>query len=146
MGAEARKRGCCEERDQDRDADILDEDLTVAALKKEADSGGFIFDYHGADFFPNGWFDAIFVLRTNNTVLYDRLVARGYPQKKIQENVEAEIFQTILEEAEEAFGDEINVHELKSDNEQDVLDNIKFITDFVKNWSYDSNSVHSSSE
>lgn len=38
--------------------------------------GGKIVDYHGCDFFPVRWFDVIFVLRTNNTLLYDRLEKR----------------------------------------------------------------------
>jgi len=38
--------------------------------------GGKIVDYHGCDFFPERWFDIVFVLRTDNTVLYDRLAYR----------------------------------------------------------------------
>lgn len=38
--------------------------------------GGNIVDYHGCEFFPERWFDAVFVIRTNNTALYDRLTAR----------------------------------------------------------------------
>jgi len=38
--------------------------------------GGKIVDYHGCDFFPERWFDIIFVLRTNNTALFDRLLKR----------------------------------------------------------------------
>ena len=38
--------------------------------------GGNVVDYHGSDMFPERWFDAVFVLRTDNTILYDRLVKR----------------------------------------------------------------------
>ena len=38
--------------------------------------GGNIVDYHGCDFFPERWFDIVFVLRTNNTILYERLEQR----------------------------------------------------------------------
>jgi len=38
-------------------------------------------DYHGCDFFPERWFDIVFVLRTNNTILYERLEQRGYSGK-----------------------------------------------------------------
>ena len=38
--------------------------------------GGNIVDYHGCDFFPERWFDIVFVLRTDNTVLYSRLEKR----------------------------------------------------------------------
>ncbi len=37
---------------------------------------GVILEYHSCDFFPKRWFDAIFVLRTDNTILYDRLQKR----------------------------------------------------------------------
>ena len=38
--------------------------------------GGNMVDYHACDFFPERWFDAVFVLRTDNTILYDRLAKR----------------------------------------------------------------------
>ena len=38
--------------------------------------GGVIVDYHGCDFFPERWFDIVFVLRTDNSILYNRLTQR----------------------------------------------------------------------
>ena len=38
--------------------------------------GGYIIDYHGCEFFPERFFDIVFVLRTDNTTLYDRLEKR----------------------------------------------------------------------
>ena len=38
--------------------------------------GGNLVDYHGCDFFPERWYDIVFVLRTDNTVLYNRLEQR----------------------------------------------------------------------
>lgn len=38
--------------------------------------GGVIIDYHGCDFFPERWFQIVFVLRTDNTNLYNRLESR----------------------------------------------------------------------
>ena len=35
-----------------------------------------VVEYHGCDFFPERWFDAVIVLRTDNTLLYDRLLKR----------------------------------------------------------------------
>ena len=49
---------------------VLDE------LEDQIAEGGNIIDYHGCDFFPERFFDIVFVLRTNNTLLYDRLAAR----------------------------------------------------------------------
>lgn len=45
-------------------------------LEDQMCEGGNIVDYHGCDFFPERWFDIVFVLRTNNTVLYQRLEHR----------------------------------------------------------------------
>ena len=55
--------------------------------------GGAVVEYHGADLFPERWFDLVLVLRSDNSVLYSRLESRGYSQKKLSDNVEAEIMQ-----------------------------------------------------
>ena len=49
---------------------VLDE------LEEVMSEGGNIVDYHGCDFFPERWFDIVFVLRTDNTILYNRLEKR----------------------------------------------------------------------
>jgi len=38
--------------------------------------GGNIVDYHSCEFFPERWFDVVFVLRTDNSILYKRLQQR----------------------------------------------------------------------
>ena len=43
------------------------------------EAGGVIVDYHGADFFPERWFDLVVVLRADNSVLYSRLESRRAP-------------------------------------------------------------------
>ena len=53
--------------------------------------------------FPERWFDLVLVLRCNNTLLFDRLNTRGYSGRKLEENLQAEIFQTILDEAKESY-------------------------------------------
>lgn len=98
--------------------------------------GGKIVDYHGADFFPERWFDIVFVLRTDNTILYDRLVERGYTGKKLEDNIDCEIFQTILEEAKASYRTEI-VHELTSNTMEQVIDNINRICQWIEQWKID---------
>jgi broad-specificity NMP kinase len=34
-------------------------------------------------FFPERWFDLVFLVRASNTVIFDRLQARNYPLEKI---------------------------------------------------------------
>lgn len=53
-------------------AQIIDE------LDPIIEEGGKIVEYHSCDFFPERWFDGVFVLRTDNTVLYDRLQERYF--------------------------------------------------------------------
>jgi adenylate kinase len=48
----------------------------IDELDPVVEEGGKIIEYHGCDFFPERWFDSVFVLRTNNTILYDRLQER----------------------------------------------------------------------
>ena len=38
-----------------------------------------------------------------STLLYDRLQYRGYSGRKLEENLQSEIFQTILDEAKESY-------------------------------------------
>lgn len=45
-------------------------------LEDKMGDGGIIIDYHGCDFFPERWFHIVFVLRTDNTNLYNRLESR----------------------------------------------------------------------
>ena len=88
-------------------------------LEPQMTAGGNIVEYHASEFFPERWFDLVLVLRTDNTILYDRLVARGYPQSKVQENVEAEIVQVVLDEAQASYSEDIVVT-CKSDTVEEM--------------------------
>lgn len=92
--------------------------------------GGNIVEYHGCDFFPERWFQLVFVIQCGNTVLYDRLTKRNYNEKKIKENIECEIFQTILEEAQDSY-DTSTVHAFKNENSADLNTAIERITELI---------------
>lgn len=111
----------------------LDEDQVIDEIDDMMKEGGNLIDYHGCDFFPERWFDIIFVLRTDNTLLYERLEKRAYNPRKIQENVQCEIFQTILDEAKESYNPDIVV-ELASNTPDDMEKNLAQIQTWVKNW------------
>ena len=124
--------------DEEYQCHILDEDAVVRELKTRLSdsggdlvSGGVILEYHSCDFLPSEWVDVVYVLRTDNSVLYDRLKERGYLDKKLKENLECEIFQTILDEAQESFD---NVIQLKSDSKDDQMNNIQSVCRFVREW------------
>lgn len=58
---------------------------------------------------------------------------RGYSLKKIQENNEAEIMQTVLEEARSSYAEEIVV-ELTSETPEEMESNVDRIVQWVENW------------
>lgn len=98
--------------------------------------GGKVVDYHSSEFFPERWFDIVFVMRTNNTILYDRLVARGYTGKKLEDNISCEIMQVLLDEAKNSYKEEI-VHELPSDSSEQMVDNLNRICQWIEQWKSD---------
>lgn len=98
-------------------------------LEPQMMKGGNIVEYHGCDFFPERWFHLVFVIQCDNTILYDRLKKRNYKEKKIKENIECEIFQTILEEAQDSYDENI-VYTIKNENSADreaALDRIRHL-------------------
>ncbi|CAG8792823.1 12093_t:CDS:2 [Cetraspora pellucida] len=112
---------------------ILDDDKLVDELEETLSNGGNIVDFHSCEVFPERWFDLVLVLRTDNTILFDRLKDRGYSQKKITENIDSEIFQVILEEARESYPAEIVV-ELRSNTIEDMQSNVTRIEEWVEAW------------
>ncbi|RWR98579.1 adenylate kinase isoenzyme 6-like protein [Dinothrombium tinctorium] len=127
--------------DEEFECHVIDEESLIDKLRPtlENKNGAIVIDYHGCDLFPSEWFNAVFVLRTSNTLLYDRLLQRNYSEKKLKNNVECEIFQTILDEANEAF-DSDAVFELQNDTEQDLEKNVEFIVDWLKKWPHSNHS------
>ena len=93
--------------------------------------GGIILEFHSCDFFPERWFQLVVLLRCDNTQLYDRLQARGYNEKKITENIECEILDVLKEEVEQSYDQQI-IMELRSDQIEDMQNNIDAIAQKVK--------------
>jgi len=114
----------------------VDEDKLLDEIEKDVEKGGCIIDWHVCEVFPKRWIDLVVVLRADSTVLYDRLKGRNYPEIKLQENLDTEIMQVILEEAREAYDEEI-VIELRSDNTDEIDTNVGRIATWVKNWTKD---------
>ncbi|XP_029685829.1 adenylate kinase isoenzyme 6 isoform X3 [Takifugu rubripes] len=77
-------------------------------------------------------------MEEDNTQLYTRLESRGYTGKKLQDNVQCEIFQTIYEEAMEAYSEEI-VHQLLSNTPEDLEHNLAQIVQWTQQWMKDHN-------
>ncbi|XP_060521033.1 adenylate kinase isoenzyme 6 [Cylas formicarius] len=129
----AKDNNCLEEYDQVYQCPVLDEDKLLDGLEETMNRGGNIVDYHSCEFFPERWFDAVFVLRTDNTTLYDRLTGRGYSGKKLEDNIDCEIFQVILDEANNSYKQDI-VQELTSVSSEDLQKNIETICLWLQQW------------
>ena len=61
---------------------------------------------------------------------------RNYPDAKLQENLDAEIFGVLLDEAKEAY-DEGTLVELKSESHEDLEANCERIAQWVVSWKKD---------
>lgn len=133
VGDIAQQNDCYDGWDAEFQCNVLDEDKLIDELEDAMGNGGNLVDYHGCEFFPERWFDIVFVLRTSNDVLYPRLEQKGYSGKKLEDNIQCEIFQTILDEAKDSYKKEI-VHELPSNTPDDMEDNIEKITEWVQQW------------
>ena len=127
LGAAIRERQLFSEWDDEMNASILDEDKVLQYLGDLAESrgaqGGIVVDFHSIGFLPGDFFKLAIVLTADTATLWDRLEARGYDTKKIQENVEAEIFKESTREAIEAFGED-KVVEFENNTPQDAERNL----------------------
>lgn len=75
---------------EDEDSSVVDVDI----LKEKIDEmDDIIIDSHFAEVFD---VDYVFVLRCEPEILFNRLVKRGYSEKKVKENVMAEILDYCL--------------------------------------------------
>ncbi|OLN95423.1 Adenylate kinase isoenzyme 6 HBR1-like protein [Colletotrichum chlorophyti] len=133
-------RECHEGWDEEFQSWIVDEDKLLDAIEGEVPGGGYIIDWHACDLFPKSWIDLVVVLRVDSTTLYDRLTARKYPEAKLQENLDTEIMEVLLQEAREAFDEEIVV-ELTSNTSDEMENNVSRIEAWLEQWRKD----HSSS-
>ncbi|CAI5443412.1 unnamed protein product [Caenorhabditis angaria] len=132
IGKEVRENQLYEEYDEQYKCHVLDEDKLLDHIQDRMDStsGGAVVDYHGCEFFPERWFDFVFVLRCSTDKLYDRLAQRGYSDFKIKENVECEIFGSLLEEARDSYKPEI-VFELQSESPEQMDENLEKICELA---------------
>ncbi len=96
VGALAEEKGAVCGRDEDRGSLEIDVDALDEALRKEREEGTTLLVGHLSHLLTA---DLIIVLRTSPAVLLDRLRGRGWPERKVRENVEAEACDVILVEA-----------------------------------------------
>ncbi len=122
-----------ESYDEEYETYIIDEDKLLDELEGPIAKGGVVIDHHTCGFFPKRFFNLVVVLRCNNTVLYDRLEARGYNEKKLDENMEAEIMQVVADEARDSYDESIIV-ELTSESSEELEENCQRIVEWISNY------------
>ncbi|KAL8761834.1 MAG: hypothetical protein Q9184_002077 [Pyrenodesmia sp. 2 TL-2023] len=129
----AKERDCHDGWDNEMRSWIIDEDKLLDAIEDEIKAGGCLIDWHACDLFPESWIDMVVVLRSDTSILYDRLKARNYSEKKLQENMDAEIMEVLLSEAREAFEEQMVV-ELWSNGMEDIEGNVGRIEAWIESW------------
>ena len=110
---------------------MVDVDPLLDHLEPLLSEGGNVVDHHTCEDFPERWFDIVVVLRSSTESMFDRLVDRGYPKPKRDENLQAEIMQVCLEEAHESYESDI-IHVMQSDTIEDMERNVRDIANIVK--------------
>lgn len=116
------------EYDKAKDTYVIDEDKLIDYLEPIMEKGGKIIDHHSVDLYPREWFGLCVVLRVGTEQHYDRLKKRGYSDKKREENMEAEIFGMLEEEAEEYFEDtSTKVLSLQNNTQEEFKKNVEEI-------------------
>jgi adenylate kinase len=100
LNALVRDEGLSQGTDPERDCLIADVDALAERVEELAPEGNdeiVILEGH----FSHQLASEAIVLRTKPSVLRERLARRGYPEKKVRENLEAEALDVILVEAAE---------------------------------------------
>ncbi|HID25502.1 MAG TPA: dephospho-CoA kinase [Thermoplasmata archaeon] len=102
----AKEKGFVEGYDVERDCSIIDLEKLETYLKEKlfAADAQLLLDGHLSHFIK--FVDIVVVLRCHPRDLEKRLREKGWNERKIQENVEAETFDVILCEAVEIHGEE----------------------------------------
>ncbi|EHB16761.1 Adenylate kinase isoenzyme 6 [Heterocephalus glaber] len=133
VGDVAREGALYHGYNEEHECPILDEEKVVDELENHRAEGGVTVDYHGRDFFPEQWFHEVFVLRTDNSILYKRLETRGYNEKKLGDTIECETFQVLYEEAMLSYKEGV-VHQLPSNMPEEREDDRNQILRWTEQW------------
>jgi adenylate kinase len=113
------------------DVPEFDDERVIKELQPFINEGGCILDFHTSDFIPDDWVNLVVLIRCDNTILYDRLKARGYSDKKIKENIECEIMEVTSEEVRESFAEE-KIVELRGEQVEDMSKNLDCVINILQ--------------
>lgn len=107
VNAVIRKQHLKEGYDRKRKTAVVDTDklnkILIGIIKEaKKKKQTLVIDSHLSHYLPAKWVDLCIVTKTSLKKLKKRLQRRGYSKAKIQENLECEIFDVCLTEAQEA--------------------------------------------
>lgn len=88
--------------DEEKQCEIIDTEKLNKVLVEKYKGKNAIVDSHLSHYLPAEFVDLCIVTKCNLKVLEKRLMQRGYDEKKIRDNLDAEIFDICLTEAKEA--------------------------------------------
>lgn len=108
------------------DVPEFDDERVMEVLEPMIKEGGKVLDFHTVDFIPDELIHLVVLLRCNNTVLYDRLKARNYTEKKIRENIECEIMEVTADDVKECWSQD-KILELLNEEVGQMENNIEHI-------------------
>jgi adenylate kinase len=114
------------------DVPEFDDDKVLDELEPLLAQGGIVLDFHSSSFLPEELIDLVVLIRCDNTILYDRLKARNYSDKKIKENIECEIMEVTSEEVRESFP-ENKILELRGEQVDDMSKNMDSVITAMNN-------------
>lgn len=117
MGELVEREGLYSHINSERDTKVADLDRLIPRITEliERSEGVIIVEGHYADIVPSSFVDIVIVLRTNPEVLSNRLEAKGWSERKVRENVQAEILGSCTFNALKAYGSEL-VYEIDTTN------------------------------
>jgi adenylate kinase len=117
LGELVEREGLYSAVDTDRDTKVADLDRLVPRVVELIGKAGesVIVEGHYADIVPSRFVDVVIVLRTCPEVLSKRLEAKGWSERKVRENVQAEILGSCTFNALEAYGSK-RVFEIDTSN------------------------------
>lgn len=95
-----KEEGLAEEYDSERDTSIVDvKKLNKVLIKLIKKNPNLVIDSHMSHYIEPKYVDLCVVVKCDIELLKERLAERGYDIGKIQENVDAELFDVCLNEA-----------------------------------------------
>ncbi|MCD7781595.1 MAG: adenylate kinase family protein [Methanosphaera sp.] len=121
--------------DDERGYRIVDTEAMIPIIDNIRNSNpedDIVFEGHLAHDYPNA--DCVIILRCNPDVLSLRLDSRGWSDKKVQENISAEILGICTSEAYETYGDNISEIDTSNLSIDEVVDDIMGIISGSKSY------------